>query len=147
MGKRPESNSIKLSEADRKYIESALKKSQTENSSDPFSDSKIEPKPAIPNKVAAEAENAKPGVDETAERKATPRTQPAERTAEQNPENDKAPAAASANATPPQPAKGGMPLFVMMFLRFGFSGFLFGPLLLGGIVLMAIGLKNANRYY
>ena len=137
----------KLCEEDRKYIEAALKKAQSEAASNPFSDSKTESKPVEPKKVAAEDTKPRRGIDETSGKKAITPSRPEEQPTAKSPEPDNIPTAAPANPPPPQPAQSGMPFLVMMFLRFGFSGFLFGPLLVSGIALLAVGLKNANRYY
>ncbi|MFM7563683.1 MAG: SHD1 domain-containing protein [Planctomycetota bacterium] len=128
----------KLSDSDRKYIEAALKKAQSEKASDPFSDSNAESKPAKPpvksdsERTADQSETAVKRATETEREQATDRARIAE---------------APSGQPNPQAANAGMPFLVGLFLRFGFSGFIFGPLLLSGIALLAIGLKNANLYY
>lgn len=153
----------KLSEADRKYIEAALRKAQSETARDPFSDSKTESRPLKTSgefdtqKLAAEYESATKVAAETDREGALDRAGVAKTPPVELPKSETAPANSAparsappdsaANPPAPRPANAGMSLFVGLFLRFGFSGFIFGPLLLSGIALLAIGLKNAKLYY
>jgi hypothetical protein len=141
----------KLCQEDQDYIEAALRKARAVGN--PFSDGQSESNPANPfgedkpDGLADQAETAAAGTAPAVRDRATETDRGAVAAAERTLKSDEGPAVAPATRPQPQPANGRMPLLAWVFLRFGFSGLIFGPLLLSGVTLLAFGLKNANRYY
>lgn len=152
-GKATRIELVKLCEEDRKYIEAAFRKAQAETAGDPFSDIKTEPKPVKPSAESATGVDVAQGEKSTKGAVDTERDNPVEWAATAKappavtPKSDAASANAIPNPTAPPPGNGRMPFLAGLFLRFGFSGFIFAPLLLCGIALLVIGLKNAKLYY